>query len=146
MWHSRLGIWRYHCSGSGLWCGASLIPDPRTFTCQGSGRNNYLLSYLHLLPLVSAPLLSFSLYPSFFLSLSLASLPICMCVCVCVFLGPMSLLILCSYFPSFSFCLFFSISGAYSSIYSSSSLSSFLTLCLVPHLAPPPPGPSPSQA
>lgn len=83
-WCSRLGIWRYHCSGSGLWCGASLIPDPRTFTCQGSGRNNYLLSYLHLLPLVSAPLLSFSLYPSFFLSLSClaAHLYVCMCVCV----------------------------------------------------------------
>ena len=34
MWHSKLGTWCCHCSSSGCYRGAGLIPGPGTSTCQ----------------------------------------------------------------------------------------------------------------
>ena len=35
MWLRKLGIQRYHCSGSGHCCGTGLILEPGTFACHG---------------------------------------------------------------------------------------------------------------
>ena len=41
-WPSRLGIWHYHCSGLGHYCGTGSMPGLGTSICYGHSQKKYL--------------------------------------------------------------------------------------------------------